>query len=145
MSHLIVLNQKTNNWNEFDRTIILGFIEYLFNELYIKSPVTIKLEKGDMSNIDIGLPIKLRMAFVDLENRLIIIYTNKRGILDIIRSIAHELIHVQQYDTGMLDLNTNIGFYLPDENSPGYDIEYEAYGLSGILVRNYRAILNKDA
>jgi hypothetical protein len=142
---VVVLNQSENLWDSQDRALILGFIEYCFKELHITSPVTIKLEKDTKSNFDIGVKINLRLAFVNLEDRLVIIYTKDRGLLDVLRSIAHELIHLQQLDMGQLTTSTVIDFYLPSPDAPGYEFEYEAYGLSGIMVRNYRALLNKDS
>jgi len=145
MKHVVVLNQSENLWDDQDRVLILGFVEYCFKELHLTSPVTIKLEKDTTSNFDIGVKLNLRLAFVNLEDRLVIIYTKNRGLLDILRSIAHELIHLQQLDMGQLTTSTAIDFYLPSPDSPGFEFEYEAYGLSGIMVRNYRAILNKGS
>lgn len=144
MEHTIILNQSKNNWSDKDRIMINAFIEYLFAELHIKNPVTIKLEDYSEDTHNVGVNINLRLAFVDLIDRLIIIYCTGRGLLDILRSIAHELIHVQQYDLGQLGENTNIPMYLPNSSVAGYEFEYEAYGLSGILVRNFRAILNNN-
>jgi hypothetical protein len=145
MKHTVVLNQAKNNWDSEDRTLILGFLEYCFSELYITNPVTIKLENDSSENIDIGVKLNLRLAFVNLDDRLVIIYCKNRGLLDVLRSVAHELIHVQQLDLGLLSTTTHIDFYLPTHESPGYEFEYEAYGLSGIMVRNYRAVLNGNA
>lgn len=142
MKHSIVLNQSTNNWDEQDKAMIVAFLEYLFQELTINDVVTIKLEHDAKENQDIGVKINLRLAYVDLDNRLIVIYCKNRGLMDILRSIAHELIHVQQKDLGLLGDSPNIPFYLPNSRIPGYEFEYEAYGLSGILVRNFRAVLN---
>ena len=142
MQHSFILGQKENNWSDIDKKMLKGFIEYVFSVLIIKDPVKIYLKKvfeGD--NLDIS--VNLRLAYVIPEERKIIVYCHDRGLLDILRSIAHELIHMQQKDTGKLT-NQNIEFYLKDENSEGYDLEYEAYGLSGIIVRNYRALLNNE-
>jgi len=145
MKHVVILNQKANNWDNSDRILLLAFVEYCFKELYLTSPVTIKLEHEASENQDIGVKLDLRLAFVSLENRLIIIYCKDRGLLDIMRSIAHELIHVQQNDIGLLTPETRIDFYLPNYEADGYEFEYEAYGLSGIMVRNFRALLNEEA
>lgn len=145
MKHVVVLNQKTNNWSNEDRILLLAFIEYCFKELYLTSPVTIKLEYEATNEHDIGLKLDLRLAFVNLEDRLIIIYCKDRGLLDIMRSVAHELIHVQQQDIGLLKPGTEISLYLPNYEADGYEFEYEAYGLSGIMVRNFRALLNEEA
>lgn len=140
MEHLLVLNQKENNWSDIDRKTIKGFMEYVFSVLKIYAPVTIKLKQVyDEDNV--GISINLRLAYVLPEERMIIVYCKGRGLLDILRSIAHELIHIEQKDTGKFT-NENISFYLPTEDSEGYGLEYEAYGKSGIIVRNYRAILN---
>ena len=144
MKHSIVLNQDKNNWIDQDKTMILAFIEYIFTQLIIKDSVIIKLEDASEDTHDIGININLRLAFVDLSQRLIIIYCKNRGILDVLRSIAHELIHVQQLDLGQLTLDTEIPLFLPSTNVPGFEFEYEAYGLSGIIVRNFRAILNGE-
>lgn len=142
MSHTLILNQSRNKWIPEDRVLILDFIKYCFEQLYINKDVIIKLESESNDNIDIGVKVNLRLAFVNLEERLIIIYCKDRGLLDILRSLAHELIHVQQLDLGLIDTNVDIDFYLPSFESKGYEFEYEAYGLSGILVRNFRALLN---
>lgn len=141
MEHLLFLNQKENNWSDLDRKTLLGFAEYVFSVLKIEKPVTIKL-KQSYDGDDLGISINLRLAYVIPEDRLIIIYCKDRGLLDVLRSIAHELVHIEQKDKGMLD-GKEIAFYLPSEDSPGYGLEYEAYGKSGIIVRNYRAILNQ--
>lgn len=140
MQHLLVLNQNENSWSELDRKTIAGFMDYCFSVLKITAPVTIKLKQAyDEDNL--GISVNLRLAYVIPEDRMVIVYCKQRGLLDIIRSIAHELIHIEQKDTGKLT-NQNISFYLPTEDSEGYDLEYEAYGKSGVIVRNYRAILN---
>lgn len=144
MNHDILLNTSKNNWSKEDRTMILAFLEYVFKILKISAPVSIILDQQyeDESSIN-DIKINLRLAYVIPEERLIVIYCKNRGLLDILRSIAHELIHIEQKDTGTLT-SDEIDFYLKDENSPGFDNEYEAYGKSGILVRNFRAILNEE-
>lgn len=142
MPHLLHLNKRKNGFSDNDEIIILAFFEYLFTQLVIKKPVTIKLETSNEENVNASINVKL--AHVELQNRLVVIYCKERGILDVLRSIAHELIHVQQNDLGQLTPQTNIPFYLPSSDIPGYEFEYEAYGLSGIIVRNFRALLNEE-
>lgn len=142
MSHLLHLNKRKNGFSDKDEIIILAFFEYLFEILVIKKEVTIKLEQSNEENVNASINVKL--AHVVLEDRLIVIYCKGRGLLDILRSITHELIHVQQNDLGQLTPETRIPFYLPSSDVPGYEFEYEAYGLSGIIVRNFRAILNGE-
>lgn len=141
MAHEIHLNSQENNWNEMDKKLIKAFAEYLFKVLVVKFPVKIEL-KQSYEDGNVAVSTDLRLAYVLPEERSIIIYCKNRGLLDILRSIAHEVIHMEQQDKGLLD-NVKISFYLPDENAEGYGLEYEAYGKSGIIVRNFRAILDK--
>jgi len=140
MFHDIHLNTAENKWSELDSKIIKAFAEYLFHVLVIKHPVNISLKQvydGDQMQI----ALNLRLAYVLPSERKIVIYCKGRGLLDILRSIAHEVIHMEQQDKGILE-GVSIEFYLPTPDCEGYDLEYEAYGLSGIIVRNFRALLN---
>lgn len=141
MAHDLYLNSSENNWSEMDKKLIKAFIEYLFSELVIKYPVKIELKQA-FEDGTVAIATDLRLAYVIPEQRSIIVYCKARGLMDILRSIAHEVIHMEQQDKGILQ-GINIAFYLPDENAEGYNLEYEAYGLSGIIVRNFRAILNE--
>lgn len=140
MAHELHLNSKENNWNDMDKRLIKAFVEYLFTVLVVKHPVKIELKQA-FEDGTLPLATDLRLAYVIPSDRFIVIYCKNRGLLDILRSIAHEVIHMEQQDKGLLD-GVNISFYLPDENAEGYNLEYEAYGKSGIIVRNFRAILN---
>jgi hypothetical protein len=138
--HDIKLNIKENNWSDVDISTIKAFLEYMFKVLNVKEPVHIEL-KSRYEDGSVSIAANLRLAYVLPETREIVIYCKERGLLDVLRSIAHEVIHMEQKDKGLLD-GVNISFYLPTEASEGYDLEYEAYGKSGIIVRNFRAILN---
>jgi hypothetical protein len=141
MPHELRLNSSENNWNEIDKKLIKAFVEYLFTVLVVKYPVKIEL-KQSYEDGNIAIATDLRLAYVLPEERSIIIYCRERGLLDILRSIAHEVVHMEQQDKGIL-AGVNIAFYLPNEETEGYNLEYEAYGLSGIIVRNFRAILDQ--
>lgn len=61
---------------------------------------------------------------------LIKIYVKNRAVIDICRSIGHELVHHLQFLEGRL---TN-----PKENgADGSDIENEANAVAGVLIRKY--------
>lgn len=140
MAHELHLNSKENNWSDIDKKLIKAFTEYLFSVLVVKHPVKIELKQSyEEGHVEISTD--LRLAYVLPEERFIVIYCKNRGLLDILRSIAHEVIHMEQQDKGLLT-GVHIEFYLPTEQSEGYGLEYEAYGKSGIIVRNFRAILN---
>jgi Zn-dependent peptidase ImmA (M78 family) len=57
------------------------------------------------------------------------VYVGKRHIADILRTLAHELVHHRQREQGMT----------PD-GSDGSDIENEANAMAGTLMRKYRYI-----
>lgn len=141
MRHELHINTSENNWSLIDKKLILAFCEYMFSVLVIKSPVKIALKQA-FEDGTVKIATDLRLAYVIPSERSIVIYCKDRGLLDILRSIAHEVIHMEQEDKGELQ-GVNIQFYLPNEHADGYNLEYEAYGKSGIIVRNFRAILNE--
>lgn len=143
MKHALHINTQENGWSDVDKKLILAFCAYMFSVLVIKSPVKIELKQAHEDGT-VKIATELRLAYVIPSERSIVIYCKERGLLDILRSIAHEVIHMEQEDKGEL-AGVNIDFYLPTEDSDGYNLEYEAYGKSGIIVRNFRAILNMNA
>lgn len=56
------------------------------------------------------------------------VYVKNRNAADIIRTIAHELIHRKQEEEGRIDNNSG---------DTGSEIENEANALAGVLLRNY--------
>lgn len=63
------------------------------------------------------------------ETEELVVYTGKRHIADILRTLAHELVHHKQRERGMT----------PD-GSDGSDVENEANAMAGVLMRKYRYI-----
>jgi len=69
-------------------------------------------------------------AHHDMVNDEILVYVKNRSLGDIMRSLAHELVHHQQQQNGKLtDSNA--------EGATGSDIENEANALAGIIMRDY--------
>lgn len=62
-------------------------------------------------------------------NREIKVVSGKRALVDVLRSIAHELVHAKQHEQGRLDWNSG------DDGSP---IENEANSLAGIIMRKFQ-------
>lgn len=67
-------------------------------------------------------------AYYDIRNRRIVVYIKGRALIDIFRSIAHELVHHQQNERG--DLSGNIG-----EGDDGSIFENEANAKAGEIIR----------
>lgn len=62
-------------------------------------------------------------------NREIKILSKSRALVDILRSLAHELVHAKQHEEGRLDSLSG------EDGSP---IENEANSVAGILMRKFQ-------
>lgn len=60
-------------------------------------------------------------------NELRVVATN-RNLADILRTVAHELVHHKQKKDGKLDINSN---------DTGSEVENEANALAGVLMREF--------
>ena len=56
------------------------------------------------------------------------IYTGNRNLIDILRTVAHELTHRKQHEGGKT---------YPDQSYPGSPIERQADEIAGILMKLY--------
>ena len=78
-------------------------------------------------NKEMVLNLKSMGSYMPTEHK-IWVYTGNRNTADIIRTLAHELVHVKQKeDVGMEDL----------DGTTGSEHENEANSISGILLRKY--------
>lgn len=66
------------------------------------------------------------------ENKVVKVYGNNRALVDVMRSIAHELVHHKQYEDGRLD-----GPKPPDI---GGEIEDEANAKAGQFIKMFSRI-----
>lgn len=62
-------------------------------------------------------------------DRSIKILSGKRALVDILRSIAHELVHAKQHQENRL---------LPGDGDDGSPIENEANALAGVIMRKFQ-------
>ena len=67
------------------------------------------------------------------ENKIIKVNGKNRALVDIMRSIAHELYHHLQFEQGKLTDSTKDG-------ADGSDIENEAHAGAGLIMRKYGKI-----
>jgi hypothetical protein len=103
--------------------VVKDFFKYAIKKLGIqKIPVVVfNTDKGRVNEL------RSMAGYMPSENK-IWVYTNKRNAADIIRSLAHELIHCKQQEDR------------PGERingSTGSEDENEANSVAGILLRNY--------
>ena len=61
--------------------------------------------------------------------REIKVLTKGRALVDILRSIAHELVHAKQHEEGRLE---------PGSGDYGSPIENEANSIAGIIMRKFQ-------
>jgi hypothetical protein len=102
--------------------LIKEFIKFTSQVLELKSLPTITLT-SDKSKTQ-------TYAKNDIGNNHVIVYTGKRSLGDILRSLGHEIIHYAQKYDGSLDKYENPG-------ATGTPIENEATAGDGILLRNF--------
>jgi hypothetical protein len=65
-------------------------------------------------------------------DRKVKIYAKDRAIVDIMRSIAHELVHMKQDIDGRLEDNNH-----DTNNEAGSPIENEANSVAGVIIRKF--------
>ena len=102
--------------------LIKEFIKFTSQVLELKSlpKITLTSDKSKTQTY----------AHNDIGNDHIVVYTGKRSLGDILRSLGHEIIHYAQKYDGSLDKYENPG-------ATGTPIENEANAGAGILLRNF--------
>lgn len=107
--------------DKLNKYTIVKFIKFVNDELFLNQPFKVKLvnQRGD----------DLRTyAYYDPSNGDVKVYCKNRGLADVLRSIAHELIHHQQNQNGKLQQPTQ---------DVGGKIEDEANSVAGQLVKKF--------
>ena len=102
------------------KELVQKFMEFVIDHLDIEGEVNVIL-----TNKKDGIRTT---AFYDYTKPLIKIYIKNRAIVDILRSLAHEMVHHKQMQRGDLKNNPNAG----DDGSPE---ENEANAKAGELIR----------
>jgi Zn-dependent peptidase ImmA (M78 family) len=72
-------------------------------------------------------------GYFDPNTKKIWVYVKNRNMADILRTLAHELVHRRQEEQGRLD---------PTSGQTGSPIEDEANAMAGVLLRNFGKINN---
>lgn len=73
-------------------------------------------------------PDQHRTGYYDDAEDIMWIYTGNRNLIDIMRTVAHELAHRKQYEDNRVD---------GDQSYPGSPIEQEADAVAGYLMKLY--------
>jgi len=122
----------TYELSDDDRRTIEQLVDFTFEELNITKYPTIRLtnEREDISTT----------AYYNTQTHEIKIYTEKRALVDILRSVVHEIVHHQQNLEGRLVRNEDSEWAI-GETDPW---ETEAHAMAGHIITKFKNISEKD-
>lgn len=106
--------------NMTDKELMKKFLLFVTDFLGIEKPCRVKLTT-DREDITTS-------AYYNIEDHVACIYIKDRAIMDVMRSVAHELVHHHQNERG--DLHG-----LAEEGADGSLIENEANAVAGEIIR----------
>ena len=106
---------------------LIDFVKYCKKELGLKTVPTISIQNGrgelkTTANYD-----------YTKEKKIVKVNAKNRALVDVMRSIAHELVHHRQWEQGKLKNSI-------DDGADGSDIENEAHSGAGLIMRKYGKI-----
>ena len=112
--------------NDDKKDKLNSFVKFVKKELEIEKVPTISIQ----ANRD-GLKTTAHYDYTK-ENKIVRVYGKNRALVDIMRSVAHELVHHKQFEEGRLD-----GPQPPDI---GGEIEDDAIAKAGQYIKMYAKI-----
>jgi cytidyltransferase-like protein len=115
--------------NESQTATIGEFIKYSIKNLGLQTPpsnLTLSYDNDQAKE-------KRSFGYFDPNTKKIWVYVKNRNMADILRTLAHELVHRKQEEDGRLDINSG---------KTGSPIEDEANAVAGVLLRNFGKINN---
>lgn len=107
--------------DKLSKYALVKFIKFIQDELDLNTPFKVQLVTDRSDDLR-------TYAYYDPNSGLIKVYCKNRGLADVLRSVAHELIHHLQNQRGQL------GQPVPDI---GGEIEDEANSVAGQLVKKF--------
>ena len=123
------LEPKSQRLNESQTATIGEFIKYACKDLGIqKLPSRLTLSYDTDAARE-----KRSFGYFDPNNNQIWVYVKNRNMADILRTLAHELVHRKQDEDDRIDY---------ESGETGSDIENEANAQAGVLLRDYGKVDN---
>lgn len=125
---LMSINEGEANFPSEDKKHLENFVDFVIKELNIENPVNIKYQTDKD-----GIKTTAVYRYMDgedeeFEQSEVKVYTKERALQDIMRSVAHELVHHQQNEDGKLEGKIS---------NVGGPIEDEANAVAGELLKKY--------
>lgn len=112
--------------NDNNKKKLNDFVKFVKNELKLKDVPTISIQNNRN-----GLKTTANYDYTK-ENKIIKVCSKNRALVDVMRSLAHELVHHKQWEDGRLE-----GPKPPDI---GGEIEDEANAKAGQFIKLYAKI-----
>jgi cytidyltransferase-like protein len=115
--------------NESQTGTIGEFIKYSIKNLGLQnlpSSLTLSYDNDQAKE-------RRSFGYFDPNSKKIWVYVKNRNMADILRTLAHELVHRKQEEDGRLNINSG---------ETGSPIEDEANAMAGVLLRNFGKINN---
>jgi hypothetical protein len=112
--------------NDNNKKKLADFVKFIKNELKLKDIPTISIQ-----NHRNGLKTTANYDYTK-ENKIVKVCSKNRALVDVMRSLAHELVHHKQWEDGRLN-----GPKPPDI---GGEIEDEANAKAGQFIKMYAKI-----
>jgi Zn-dependent peptidase ImmA (M78 family) len=116
-----------------DKYAIYKFVKFVKDELGITVPFKIRTSE-DRSGFK-------TFAYYNPNDQVIAVYIKNRSLPDVMRSIAHELVHHYDHQTGLAQKqqNPDVGVYNNDaeKSIEANDIENRANAIAGSLIKKF--------
>jgi len=110
--------------SDMDKKLLKKFIAFAIKELDIQKPPS----GLTLSNNNDKAKSRHTFGTFNPNNDKIWVYVKNRNMADLLRTLAHELVHRKQEEDGRLD---------PNSGETGSEIENEANAMAGVLLRKF--------
>ena len=123
-----IVSEGESQFDSSEKKTIDDFVDFVKKELNINNDVEVKLQ-NDKDGIKTTAVYKYEDGDEkEIENSEIRVFTLGRALVDVLRSIAHELVHHMQNEKG--DLEGKV-------SNVGGPIEDEANSVAGEMIKKY--------
>lgn len=118
-----LLRERLLTRDEIDVRDVADFVNFAKKKLGIEDDIKVALAFE-------RTPDLVTTAYYDVANNMLKVYSKDRAIIDVCRSIAHELVHHKQNLDGRITDSKTDG----EDGSP---IENEANAVAGVIIRKW--------